>query len=208
MRSLLLALALGLVADAAAAQLTPAQRAERERRPDASKSTQLMDSWERRALDGDPTPYLGPAGRDDRLRARQRLREDRIRTMGRDATPQGPRNGHRMEIGLRELTPRTLRRADGQRFEARARVPLKLTLVSPIGGPDRGLMIRTAIGRDAETPEWSRMAEVVADRHGNYLVDVPPFAPGDYELLVEVYDLDQPEAPYSTSRTPLVIREP
>ena len=84
--------------------------------------------------------------------------------------------------------------------------PSSLTLASPIGGPGRTLMIHTAVRLPGEDPAWSWMREAAGDKEGRYLVPVPSIAPGTYELLVEVYDLERPLVPYSVSRTTLNVK--
>lgn len=81
-----------------------------------------------------------------------------------------------------------------------------LTLISTIGAPKRHLMVHTAIGGPGAEPDWTQTAELVGDPQGRYLVRVPSFAAGTYELTVEIYDLDRPITPFSASRTPLIVR--
>lgn len=216
MRRPLLVLTLLLIARPAAGQLTPAQRAAIESRPSAAKSTQLRDSWERRSLDGDRTAYFGAAARQERRESNEwlwRLRAPytlpaRIYTPNEVAGRERGPGSHWIAIGMRSGTPTTLRRPEGQAFEARANIPLRLTLASPLGGPQKALMIRTAIGTDNAAPDWSMMAEIEADAEGSYRVDVPTLAAGDYQVLVQVYDPEHPEAPYSSSLSPLFVRQP
>ena len=216
MRRLIVAVPLLLLARPAVAQLTTAQRAAIERRPSAAKSTQLRNAWERRSLDGDRTAYFGQVARQDLRESNERLWRSRapytlpgvIHSPNEVAGRERGSGSHWIAIGMRSAAPTTLRRPEGRTFDARADIPLRLTLVSPIGAPGRSLMIRTAIGSDDASPEWSTMAEVSADPQGSYTIDVPKLAQGDYRLQVQVYDPDHPESPYSSSLTPLIVRTP
>ena len=92
--------------------------------------------------------------------------------------------------------------------DARAEVPLALTLASPIGAPGRALMIRTAVGGARSPDVWSRMGEVVPDEHGNYRVEIPALHAGTYDLQIAVYDPEVPEIPYSASQSTLIVWTP
>lgn len=215
-RTLILSLLVVTTAGQASAQLTPQQRAARTQAPSAANSTRLSQAWEQRSLNGDPTAYFGQTGRMER-----RTTGERLRLMGATAylpaliyspaelpSSDRPMGSHWMAIGMREATPMTLRRAESARFDARADIPLRLTLASPAGAPGRSLMIRAAVQQDAAAPVWSTMTDVTADAEGRYLVDVPTLVAGDYRLEVTVYDPAHPEAPYSSSKTPLIVRQP
>lgn len=203
-----------------AAQLTPEQRAARENAPSAANSTRLSDSWERRSLDGDPTAYFGPAGRDARRQTEEQIRMERMRfqphglrlTAGAFTGGSRPTasdlGDHWFAIGQRSGTPRELRRVPVGPVDVRADVPLALTLASPIGGPGRPLMIRTAV-RAAQSPDgWSRMGEVMPGPNGMYRVEIPALRAGTYDLTIAVYDLDVPEIPFSSSESKLIVWTP
>ncbi|HWA41374.1 MAG TPA: hypothetical protein VG712_07175, partial [Gemmatimonadales bacterium] len=173
-------------------------------------------SWERRSLDGDRTAYFGQVARQERRESNDQLWRLRvaytlpsvIHSPNEVTGSERGAGSHWMAIGMRSTAPSTLRRPGSQPFDARANIPLRLTLVSPIGAPKKGLMIRAAIGTDVVAPDWSTMVEIEADPQGSYQVEIPTLAAGDYQILVQVYDLDHPETPYSSSLTPLLVRQP
>lgn len=211
MRGPSLALPLLLAAAPLAAQLNPQQRAAAERKAENNMpgaSTRLMREWEERALNGDPGAYGGPVAREERRRLNEATRGGRILFIGSGEIPPGQLHGLWMEIGMRHGTPRTLRQVEGQLYQARAGIPLRLTLASPIGAPARRLMIKASIGEDPEAPTWTSQAEVVAGADGTYRIDVPTLRPGVYDLTVAVFDPTKPDAPYTSNITPLVVRTP
>ena len=211
MRRPTLVLPLLLFAAPLLAQLNPQQRAEAERKAEARSpwaSTRLMQEWEDRALNGDPSAYGGAVAREERRRLVQATRSGHVVYTGSIASPNDPVPRLWMEIGMRRGTPRTLRQVEGQLYQARAGIPLRLTLASPLGGPARGLIIKTSIADDTQAPTWTRQAEVVADQDGTYRIDVPTLHAGVYELTVVVFDPILPGAPYTSNVTPLVVRTP
>ena len=211
MRRLSLALPLLLAASPLAAQLNPAQRAAAERKAENNSpwaSTRLMREWEERSLNGDPGAYGGPVAREERRRLMESTRGGHVVYPGTGAFPSDQVPKLYMEIGMRRGTPRTLREVEGQLYQARAGIPLRLTLASPIGAPSRGLMIRASIVDDHEAAMWTRQAEVVADQDGTYRIDVPALRPGVYDLTVQVFDPALPDAPYTSNVSPLVVRTP
>ena len=211
MRRMSLALPLLLAAGPLAAQLNPQQRAAAERKAENNSpwaSTRLMREWEERSLNGDPGAYGGPVAREERRRLMEATRSGHVVYTGSVTFPDGQPPRLWMEIGMRRGTPRTLRQVEGQLYQARAGIPLRLTLASPIGAPARGLKIKASIGEDPEAPTWTSQAEVVADPDGSYRIDVPTLQPGVYELTVQVFDPTLPDTPYTSNISPLVVRTP
>lgn len=211
MRRLSLALPLLLAAAPLKAQLNPEQRAAATRKAENNlpwASTRLMREWEERSLNGDPGAYGGPVAREERRRSMEATRSGHVVYTGSMTFPDGQPPRLWMEIGMRRGTPRTLRQVEGQLYQARPGIPLRLTLASPIGAPARGLMIKTSIGDDHEAAMWTRQAEVVADQDGTYRIDVPTLQPGVYDLTVEVFDPALPDTPYTSNVSPLVVRTP
>lgn len=192
----------------AAAQLTPEQRQQREWAAVANTigRTREIEADDRAQHDplrglrcaGDPSQYYPcttSAGRDrNGLPTRDPLRRGAPAPIHFGAfgdTPQGFGSVHAL---------------DQLPVALRADHPTTLTLTSTIGAPKRHLMVHTAVAIPGTEPTWTRTAEMVGDPQGRYLVPVPAIDPGSYELTVEIYDLDQPTAPFSASRTPLIVR--
>lgn len=208
------------VAAPLAAQLTPEQRAAVERKPSAAKSTAFYNAIEERALNGDATAWFGPAAleashlTDERLWAERRRNQPQLVPLtpgafqGSGVLSASEGHDHWFAIGQRAIAPTRLRRAPQGQVDVRAEVPLALTLASPIGGVGRPLMIRTNVGATTSTGGWTKMGEVAPDGNGNYRIEVPALHAGTYELRIEVYDLNVPETPYSTSRSTLIAWMP
>jgi hypothetical protein len=202
-RAILSVLLLSLGALPLSAQLTPAQRQERiERDLSLNYNRYLARHLEERALAGDASAYAGPAAYGDRpywnSQGRWNYLYSRMRAPATGpihwaAFSQAPEHAN----ALKPLTTARLRAQAGR--------SAMLTLASPIGGPERTLMIRTAVVGADGAESWTRMGELTADAEGRFLIPIPSLATGSYSLEVQVYDPDRPDAPYSTSRNSLLI---
>lgn len=200
-----------------AAQLTPEQRAQREaaavrttigytRRLDAARLEE-MDPLRGLRCNG-----IGAvSGCDARFR-RTSVTRCRWGCAPVDLTgtgvgqPSGPFGIHFAAFGDDARPAAGLRPLGTMPVTLKADHPTTLTLASQIGGSGRALMIHVAVATPGTEPTWSRMGEAMGDQEGRYLVQVPSFPAGKYELLVEVYDPDRPIEPFSVSRTALTVR--
>jgi len=88
----------------------------------------------------------------------------------------------------------------------KAGTPNVLTLATLAGGPARTLPIRAEIRSDDPNSGWTRSGEVTADQNGRYLITVPALAPGNYELLFQVFDPAHPDTPLSWGQNALVVK--
>jgi hypothetical protein len=92
-----------------------------------------------------------------------------------------------------------LKRITDGEFKGDAEKPMVLTLATPVGAPGRTLKIRTILEGDQEGSGWSRTDDIKADAEGRYVIAIPPFVAGRYELQIEIYAPDKPDTPYSSS---------
>ncbi|HVX88260.1 MAG TPA: hypothetical protein VG940_04980 [Gemmatimonadales bacterium] len=113
---------------------------------------------------------------------------------------------HWLALSARDVDAPSPRRVATKVLTVGADVPLALTLRSAAGRPGHSLMIRTAITSGPDREEWRRMGEVTGGADGDYRIEVPAMPAGRYSLEVDVYDPDTPDAPLSSSRTPLEVK--
>ena len=197
-------LLLTLGAHPLSAQLTADERRAREA-ADLSReyARRRTDRLEERALAGDATAYAGPAGWEGRPEWTPYGRWNYLNT-SRWRAPMGAPI-HWAALSAAPERANSLKPLTTARLNAKAGAPAILTLASPIGGPERTLMIRTAVaGADGEE-NWSRMGELTADAEGRFLIPLPTLDPGMYSLEIEVFDRDHPGIPYSASKNSLRI---
>ena len=213
----------------AAAQLTPEQRQQREWAAvqNTIGRTREIEAYDRALNDplrglrcpGDASSYYPciSTSRDYRL-GTVRSRGGSLGAPGGRIDPQeaqsftggtgAPRPSQAAfgALGAAGVAPRRLHVLGTEAFDLPAGQTSILTLASAIGSTGRPLMIRTVVGAAEGTPDWTRMAEEVGDSAGRYLVAVPTFPAGRYWLQVEIYDVDHPETPFSSSTVPLLVR--
>jgi hypothetical protein len=221
MRKLLVTLATCAVALPLQAQLSPEQREAHQLRTNADAATRNLErTWERNSLDGYSSGYGGPTARYDVLNrpGRNQLRDRLRRTYGvaDDRTGAGGRvlvvpptdEVDRGTIGQRQGRPYRLSVLGEAPLDARAEIPLMLTITSPHGGSMQPLLIRAAISASDAEPMWERASDILGDDQGRYRIEVPALQPGRYEVLVEVFDPAAPVSPLSSTRTPLTVWRP
>ena len=192
-----LVLLLTLAAVPLSAQLTPDQRRERELLDLHRDYARLRADWtEQRALGGDPTAYAGPAAWQDHSFAYSARSWSQIRW--RMAAPYP----YRTHWGALDDSPHhayALKRITDGEMKGDADKPMVLTLATPVGAPGRRLKIRTVLEGEQEGSGWNRTDEITADAEGRYVIEIPPFVAGKYELQIEIYAPDAPDTPYSSS---------
>lgn len=221
MRKILVTLAICAVALPLQAQLTPEQRAAHEIRANADAATRNLErTWERNSLDGLSATYGGPIegystrynpGQSPlrhRLARTYRPADDRTGSAGRVLVVPSIDQVDRGAIGQRQGRPYRLKALGEAPLDARAEIPLMLTITSPHGGSMEPLLIRAAILAPDAEPTWERINKVIGDDQGRYRIEVPALLPGRYEVLVEVFDPSAPQTPRSSTRTPLVVWQP
>lgn len=195
-------LALLALAAPLSAQLTPEQRQQREAEVAARHYNQTRAAeMERRAIDGDPSAYAGPAG----------CAANRVGVGGCASTGYQPWHSRGaqathwawLQNGPSEV--RYLRRAGGRALWAEAKNENILTVASAIGGKEKKLVIRTTIEAIGDGPAWSAESESTGDPQERYFVKLPALDAGQYTITIDVYDPEYPDTPYSTSTTPLKI---
>lgn len=219
MRKILLALATCVVALPLQAQLTPEQRAAQQIRTNADAATRDFEArLERRSLAGDQTAYAGPTGRDYRLNGREswRLRRAPTRYLGDLGSAGRIIYIERLDdlrtvrgfIGQRQGRPSRLKPLGASTLDARAGIPLVLTLSSPLGGEGMTLGIRATVSIPGAEPTWADTVELEGDEADTYRIEVPALPAGRYEVLVEVFYPEEPVLRISSTRTALVVWQP
>jgi hypothetical protein len=216
MRHLLATLATLGVALPLHAQLTPEQRAAHEIRAAAQATTRDFEArQERRSLAGDQSAYAGPAGRDHWFvgRSGRRYRQDTARDQragGRIvyiAVPGGPRVDHGF-IGQRQGRPVRLKPLGTTLLDARAGIPLMLTLEPIAGGEGVPLLIHTALSPAGADPVWAGTVEGEGDEADQYRIELPALRPGSYELFVQYGYPEEPTRPLISTRMQLTVWQP
>jgi hypothetical protein len=219
MRKLLVTLATCAVALPLQAQLSPEQRAAQQLRIDANAATRDFEArLERLSLSGDQAAYAGPTGRDYRLYGRESWRLRRGATRPLQEAGVGGRIIYierlddlrtvRGFIGQRQGRPVRLKPLGATTLDARAGIPLVLTLSSPLGGEGMKLGIRAVVSAPGAEPAWEGTVELEGDDADTYRIEVPPLPAGGYEVYVEVFYPEEPVLMISSTRTPLVVWQP
>ena len=188
-----------------AAQLTADQRQQREAAAQSTTIGRTREIEAEQRLDNDPLRGLrcyGTVSVDGRCGSLRARRYAPINGAGAES----PAGIHWVAFGEKPSPATRMHPLGTMPVTLRADRPTTLTLASPIGAPARPLMIRTVVGAPNAEPVWSRIHDEYGDPDGRYLVPVPAFSAGTYQLLVEVYDVDRPLVPYSISRTTLNVK--